>query len=407
MNDYKINTKYDKIIQMLALALGSNETALKEAILRSYVIDQDETNNRLRQVFCKAERGETITIAAIGGSIIEGAHARSQNGIGNNATAFTDDLSGEKCYFERTIDWFEETFPNTQINGINAGIGATPSFLGTFRLDQMVLNYSPDLVIIEFSVNDLDAVPFLLKDEIFESYESIVRRCLEKGIAVIPICLVNQNGDSLQKIHLELADHYNMPAISYHNAIFPDGQAVFDWKMLSPDEVHPNNAGHTLIATCIANYLDNVLESTRLTDEYITDELHTSWIYFDTFNKVNAQYAYEFKERARGGFEFQERIPNISYKWRGALVSDNVEGNIKIIVPKGACRVYVQFFNSNGSFETDFLNMKSSCNTTAIGWPRAMWHRVYTGKATTEDVTLTIKSHKNGKVIIMGVLISF
>ena len=407
MNDYKINSKYDKMINTLALDLDSNETAVKDAILRSYVIDQDETNNRLRQVFCKAARGETVTIAAIGGSITEGAHARSQSGIGNNSAAFTDALGGEKCHFERTVDWFENTFTNTQINGINAGIDATSSFLGSFRLEQMVLNYNPDLVMIEFSVNDASAIPFLLKDEIFESYESIIRRCLEKGIAVMPICLVNQNGNSLQKIHLELADHYNMPAISYHNAIFPDGAAAFNWAKLSPDEVHPNNAGHALIATCITNYLDNVLETTEFTSEYTTDELHTSWIYFDTFNKVNAQYAYEFKDKARGGFEFQERIPDVSYKWRGALVSDNNEGSIKLIVPKGARRVYVQFFNSNGSFETNFLNMESSCNTAAIGWPRVMWHRVYTGNAITEDATITIKSHKLGKVIISGILVSF
>lgn len=407
MNNFNIKSKYNKIIHTLALALDSDDVAIKDAVMRSYVIDQDETNNRLRQVFCKAARGETITIAAIGGSITEGAHATSYQGNGNNATAFTDALGGEKCYFDRTVDWFEKTFFNTQINAINAGIGATPSFLGTFRLDQMVLNYNPDLVIIEFSVNDTTAIPYLLKDEIFESYESIIRRCLEKGIAVMPVCLVNQDGNSLQKIHLELADHYNMPAISYHNALFPDGEAAFVWSKISPDDIHPNNVGHAFLATCITNYFDNVLESIDLTAEYATDELHTSWIYFDTFNHVHANYAYEFKERARAGFEFLERIPDICYKWQGALVSDNNEGSIKLNVPKGAKRVYVQYFNSNGSFETDFLNMKSCCNTASIGWPRAMWHRVYTGISTNEDTTITIKSHKNGTVIIMGLLIAF
>lgn len=403
MNDLNIASKYDKIIHSLALALDSNDSAVKDAIMRSYVADQDETNNRLRQVFCKAARGETVTIAAIGGSITEGAHAKARN----NATAFTDALGGEKCYFERTIDWFEEMFPDTQINGINAGIGATSSFLGTFRLDSMVLNYNPDLVLIEFSANDHSAIPHLLKDEIFESYESIIRRCLEKGIAVMPICLVDQNGNSLQKIHLELADHYNMPVISYHNALFTDGEAAFDWAKLSPDEIHPNNSGHALLATCITNYFDNVLASTDFTDEYLTDELHTSWIYFDTFNKVSALYACDFKERARAGFEFLERIPDICYKWRGALVSDNSEGTIMLNVPKGAKRVYIQFFNSNGSFETNYLKMKSSCNTAAVGWPSAMWHRVYTGIATTEDTELTINAHKDGKVIIMGLLVAF
>lgn len=396
--------KYNETIKTLSTALALGENELNETILRSYAPDNDETNNRLRRVFCKASRGEEITIAAIGGSITEGAKARSN--AGNNVTEYNDALDGEKCYFERVGDWFTKQFPNTKVNTINAGIGATPSFLGAFRMDQMVTKYNPDLVLVEFAVNDPGAVPFLLKDEIFESYESIVRRLLEKGVAVMLVILVNQNGSSHQNVHLELADHYNIPAISYHNAICPDGEFVCDWQKISPDEVHPNNIGHALLGLCIANYFDNVLNDTSLSLEYPLDELHTSWIYFDSFYKTHAQYAYEFANRARG-FEFLDNVPQVSDKWRGALVADNTEASVKLIVPKGAKRVYVQYSHSTGSFETKFLNQRTSCNTVPIGWPRSMWHRVYTGDAIREDTEITIKTHKNGKVILQGLLVTF
>ncbi len=403
---YEIKAKYNNILKTLSAALEIDETSVKDAVLRSYVPDNDETNNRLRRVMCKAARGEKITVAAIGGSITEGAHARTWGDAGNNAQQFTEELGGEKCWFERVGDWFRVRFPDATIDTINAGIGATSSFLGTFRLDQMVLQYNPDLVMVEFSVNDVSAPPYLLKDEIFESYESIIRRLLELGIAVMPIIFVTQNGSSMQKIHSELADHYNLPAISYQNAIYPDGELICDWSKLSPDDVHPNNAGHALLSLCVSNYLDNVYESTDVSADYELDELHTSWIYFDTFFKTRAQYAYEFQNRAKG-FEFVENLPEISGKWRGALVANNTEASVKLIVPKGAKRVYVQFFSSEGSFETSFIGQKTSCNTNVLGWPRAMWHRVYTGNATTEDTEITIKTHKNGKVIILGLLVTF
>lgn len=402
----EIKTKYNDIINTISNALNIDENAVKEAVIRSYVPDNDETNNRLRRVLCKAARGEKITIAGVGGSITEGSHAFTYHNFGNNATEYNDLLDGEKCWFSRVSDWFKASFPNATIDSINAGFGATPSFLGVFSLEQMVLKYRPDLVTIDFSVNDPAAVPFLLKDEINESYEAIIRRCLELGIAVIPVFFTNSGGDSFQKIHGELANHYNLPAISYQDAIYPDGKLICDWSKLSPDNIHPNNVGHALLSVCVSNYLDNVLETTNLSADYPLDELHTSWIYFDSFKKTHAQYACEFKERAKG-FEFVENIPEITRKWNGVLVSDNDEASIKLTVPKGAKRVYVQFFHSAGSFETKFLSQKTSCNTTAIGWPRAMWHRVYTGDAIAQDSEITIKTHKNGKVIIMGLLVAF
>lgn len=407
MNNYKINPKYDKIVRTLSKVFDIGENDVKDAITRSYIVDTDETNDRLRRVFCKASRGDALTIVGLGGSITEGAHAKSWGAAGNNAREFTEQLGGEKCWFERTINWFEGTFPYTTINGYNAGIGATSSFLGAFRLEQMVLQHKPDLVLVEFSVNDLTSTPFLLKNEILETYESIVRRCLEKGIAVMQIFFAKQQSDSMQDLHSEIANHYNVPAISYRDAIFPDSKPICDWERLSPDDVHPNNAGHAFLGTCIANYLDLVYETTDLDAEYQTDELHTSWIYFDSFNKIHAQYAYEFSDKARGGFEFCENIPDVSCKWRGALVSNNAEGSVKLTVSKGAKRVYIQYFNADGSFQTEFIGQQSVCNTSPIGWPRACWHRVYTGSAISEDSTIMIKSHQSGKVILMGLLVTF
>ena len=53
-----------------------------------------------------------------------------------------------------TLNWFREQFPKAKIAEINAAIGGTGSDLGVFRLKHDVLDHKPDLLFVEFAVND-------------------------------------------------------------------------------------------------------------------------------------------------------------------------------------------------------------------------------------------------------------
>ncbi len=393
---------FDSRICALSHAFGLEETDIREAVLRAYSFDKKVNDYRLKQVFEKASRGEAITVAGLGGSITEGASARSYTGGGNNAVAYTEILGGESSWFNRTVQWFTDTFPKTEIKGINAGIGATPSLLGTFRLEQMVLQHKPDLVFVEFSVNDPSTFPNLLETEIFDAYESIVRKCLDAGVAVVQIFMNDRDYNGLQRVHSVIAQHYQVPSISYHNAVYPDGKLICDWSLLSPDEIHPNNAGHAFLATCVCNYLATVKDATVQSQDMPIPE---NWIHKDTFYKVRAIYADQLKETAEGAITYHTDTKGCS-KWFGTLVSEGV-GSVSTVVPKGAKRVWVQFHYNQGSFETDLGGLQSSCNTAPVGWPRPMWHRIYTGKPLEEDTPLRICTHKAGSAIIMGVLIAY
>ena len=400
MDIQNIYPQYDSTIHTLSQAFCVSEDGIRDAIMRSYCFDTQDNDDRIRKVFCKAARGEAITVAGLGGSITQGVAAkRYANGRGNNATEYNDALGGEKCWFERTADWFRQRFPQTQVSEINAGIGATPSFLGTFRLEQMVLQRKPDLVTVEFSVNDPSTFDYLLDGEIFEAYESIIRKCLDAGIAVIQIFLNDRDNNGLQRFHSKIAEHYHIP-------VSPDGQLICDWVRLSPDEIHPNNAGHALLAACLCNYLDHVYADTDITQTYSDTTIPGEWLYSDTFYKVYAQYAYEFTDCADSSFVFRTDMPDCK-KWNGTLVSTDSVGNIRLTVPKGAKRVWIQYFNAKGSFETDMGSQRSVCNTAPLGWPKALWHRVYTGAPLQTEMPLCITSHKKGDVIIIGLLVSF
>jgi len=392
-----IHTKYDKILSVLARALELEESQVRQAVLRARSGNEKANLARLQAVFAKAARGEKITVAGIGGSITQGAAAKTPK----NNPAYTEGLGGAACWFNRTVEWFRETFPQAEIESINAGIGATPSFLGTFRLDRMVLKHQPDLVLVEFSVNDPSTFSNLLDGEILDAYESVVRKSLEAGAAVLQVFMNDQHHNGMQGFHRPVAEHYGVPAISYHNAISPNGQHICEWELLSPDDIHPNNAGHALIATCLCSYLDTVLAA----EQEAADPIPESWVYHDTFYRVDAIYADKLTEKAAGKLVYHTDTVDCA-KWFGTLVSEG-GGTAETVVPKGAKRVWVQYFYQNGAFETDFNGQRNSCNTAPIGWPRPMWFRVYTGAPLQADETLKITTHKEGAAVIMGVLVVY
>ena len=86
----------------------------------------------LAAVMRKAEAGEPVTIACIGGSITQGT-------ISNG----TDDsqVSPKKSYADIYFSWWEQTFPDTEFTFINAGIGATDSYIGVHRVQKDVLDF--------------------------------------------------------------------------------------------------------------------------------------------------------------------------------------------------------------------------------------------------------------------------
>ena len=49
---------------------------------------------------------------------------------------------------------FRSTFPDVQWTEHNAGIGGTTSTFGAFRVDRHVLQSAPDLVFVEYALND-------------------------------------------------------------------------------------------------------------------------------------------------------------------------------------------------------------------------------------------------------------
>lgn len=198
---------------------------------------------RLAKVIKKLQAGESVTVAYLGGSITQGSSA------GN-----------ELCYARLTTNWLEEQFPEANIKYVNAGIGATGSYIGIHRADRDVLAYDPDLVFIDFSVNDTSDRMTTNKC----TYEGLIRKLWNHDTAPAVICLAmtQENGTSVQDAHYEIAAKYDIPMISYRNAILDViDKGYIIWDDISDDNIHPNVQGHAVLTQMITNYLQTVIDN--------------------------------------------------------------------------------------------------------------------------------------------------
>lgn len=197
---------------------------------------------RIKKVFQRAEQGEKLTIGFLGGSITQGSLASDS----------------KLCYAYRVYEWWCKTFPEAEFVYLNAGIGATDSQFGCARADSDLLAYRPDFVIVEFSVND-SATPHYL-----ETYEGLIRKIY--GAAWQPAVLLvhnvcYDNGANAQLMHGKVARYYELPAVSMQSCIYPElVSGRLENRTITPDDLHPNDYGHELVASVITYFLGKILE---------------------------------------------------------------------------------------------------------------------------------------------------
>lgn len=195
--------------------------------------------SKIKTVIEKADKGQDIKVAFLGGSITQGCNATSH----------------ENCYANRTYLWFKNRFKNTKVTYINAGIGATGSILGVHRVEEQVLSNNPDIVFVDFAVND--------KDNKYNkiAYESLIRRILshDNKPALIEIFMSTDILGNVQDQQVEIGKRYNIPMVSFRDAVrgeINDGK--LKWSEVASDEVHPNDKGHKIISELLINLLESI-----------------------------------------------------------------------------------------------------------------------------------------------------
>jgi hypothetical protein len=74
--------------------------------------------------------------------------------------------------------------------------------------------------------------------------------------------MTQENGTSVQELHGEICKKYDIPMISYKNAILDIiDKGYIKWTDISDDNIHPNVPGHALLSNLITNYLQSVIDN--------------------------------------------------------------------------------------------------------------------------------------------------
>lgn len=195
---------------------------------------------RLKNLMKRAANGESLVIGFLGGSITQGSLSSTP----------------KTCYAYLVYEWWKKSFPNAAFSFVNGGIGGTTSHYGGARAWKDVLCYRPDIVTVDFSVND-DANEFFE-----ETYEGTLRRLLAAPSAPAVVVLNNvfyDTGKNAQDYHNRIADHYGIPHVSIKDTIFPDVESGKIVRAdITPDNLHPNDKGHRLVADEICKLLDSI-----------------------------------------------------------------------------------------------------------------------------------------------------
>ncbi len=151
----------------------------------------------LPNFFAKLAAGGDVRVAYLGGSI-----------------------TAQPGWRPKTLTWFQQQYPKAKVSEINAAIGGTGSMLGVFRLQHDVLQHKPDLLFVEFAVNDSGTPP----PSILQTMEGIVRQTWLANPRT-DICFVytltQQMLGDLQggkfpraaSTMEQVADHYGIPSI--------------------------------------------------------------------------------------------------------------------------------------------------------------------------------------------------
>ncbi len=199
----------------------------------------------LMSVFSRAHQGEALRAVAIGGSITQAG----KGWIG---------------------PWLQEQFPASIVTMRNAGMSATGSTLGIFRLKRDVISVQPDLVLIEFAVNDSSASD----DTVIHNLESIVVRLktLPNPPAIVFVETAAINGSNRVR-HEKVASHYNLFNIDLQDAVDAKLKAESQtWETLFSDDVHPHSAGHDFYTDVIGKALMPFVTKAKASTKQSVDE---------------------------------------------------------------------------------------------------------------------------------------
>ena len=174
------------------------------------------------------------------------------------ATPYVDSFSAYPHLLHRII---KERFPFAVLNVIVTGVGGENSVEGAMRFDTEVLNHNPDVITIDYGLNDRRAG----LDAARRAWEEMIEKALKRSIKLILLTPSwdqsyfkkdenwRKKGEHAASIR-ELAAEYNVGLADTYKVFEDYVKCDRDLATLLSHINHPSKTGHRLIAEEIAKY---------------------------------------------------------------------------------------------------------------------------------------------------------
>lgn len=241
---------FTPIIPIMALAILFASSGLTtDAIPKLEKATALEIRQGLPNFAAKLKEGKEVNIVFLGGSITVGGEQQS-NGYVN---------------FIRS--WLLKNYPAAKVNIFNAGIPGSGSDYAAKRFDRDVLSRNPDLILIEFSVNDgnLDRTVAM---------ERMVQKAWRKNPAtdILIFYTIAQthlpyykagNLPPSASAHERVAVFYEIPSLGTGYRVAASiAQDLLKWEQFSLDSCHPTHVGYNIYNETFAVALPTLLKDT-------------------------------------------------------------------------------------------------------------------------------------------------
>ena len=299
-------------------------------------------------------------------------------------------ITAQNGWRPKSLAYYQKTYTTAKFSETNAAIGGTGSDLGVFRLKQDVLDSKPDLLFVEFAVNDGGAEP----KQIHRCMEGIVRQTW-KELPQCDICFVYTVTEALIQPMLEgkfpraasameqVADKYGIPTIQMGMEVAKlakEGRLI--WKaplpktedekkalgnkvVFAPDSVHPHpETGHELYLEAVVRSQAAIKEASKTTGNHTLPEPLSATNYeraqmvpidhveftagFSKLDMVTDNFGKRWSARMKSLLKGSKAGETVSFKFKGTrcAIYDIIGpdcGQVKISLDAQPARVVARF----------------------------------------------------------------
>ncbi len=268
-NNFAIETSSGKV-PVLVSKNGNVVSALGEYIEQASPDTWYKTNEYadyihyrkpLTNTYKKLTEDKELNVVYFGGSVT--------NGYGSS--------NSEKYSWRALIgQWLKDNFPNANVTNINRASGESGTYLGTYRLQRDVIAKNPDLLFLEYSINDkyygssYDNAKLQVETIVREVREALPDCDIVMVLVTDKNCVEDNRKGKLHtqaQAHEDIAEAYNIPSLLVGMALansLPENWGS-EWSKYAIDGVHLNDAGNNVYYQVIREYMYNSLFCTDQT----------------------------------------------------------------------------------------------------------------------------------------------